>query len=95
MKPISKTTKIMFLSIFAIVLLLTGSLLINLYMMVGDGSRQREDAIFHWWVGLLSIFTGIVCVVCLIMVARQTNVYSVIQQLRRDGGKSSSLIEDL
>ena len=41
-------------ALFALVLLFTGSTIIN---------AEPENMGFHWWVGLLAVFSGVGCVI--------------------------------
>jgi len=47
---------IMFFTVFSAVMLLTGSLMINLYEKSPDD--VQEDTGFHWTIGLVSIIAG-------------------------------------
>jgi hypothetical protein len=78
MVRVSKTTQIVFLVLFAIVLLLTGSLIINMYNVCADADKSKWT--FHWWVGLGSILVGVVCVGYMIVIARQTNTGVFLEQ---------------
>ena len=61
------TSTILFLVLFAIVLLLTGSVMINLYDNIKTSVFTSENvsdmASFHWWIGIISIMTGVVCMI--------------------------------
>ena len=71
MVRVSKTAQIILLVTFAIVLLLTGSLILNMYNVSGDSDKSKWG--FHWWVGLGSILVGVVCIGYMILVVRQTS----------------------
>ena len=52
------TKSIMFCAMVAIVMFLTGSIVINLYNQCP--ANIQSGAEFHWWVGLVSLFGGLV-----------------------------------
>jgi uncharacterized membrane protein HdeD (DUF308 family) len=70
MKPISRTGRILILSMFAFVLLLTGSVVLNMYA-TSLQDRQAEWQ-FHFITGLFSVITGVVCVAGVVWTIMQT-----------------------
>lgn len=73
---------IFFLVLFAIVLLGTGSILINLYdnvkTSVFTSDNITDMASFHWWIGILSIMTGVVCMIFSIVSFKSSQIVSNI-----------------
>ena len=71
-------TKLIFMFTFALVLLLTGSILINFYINVKSSVFTADNidsnATFHWWIGVLSIITGIICFVFSVYYSRSFTV---------------------
>jgi uncharacterized membrane protein (DUF106 family) len=61
-----KPLNIFLMSLFSIVMILTGSLLINMYRGVSSGKLTsdtiEDDATFHWYVGLISVLVGVFCI---------------------------------
>ena len=80
-KQMSKTTTIAFLMIFAIVMFLSGSLLINFYNQADDALQKNTG--LHWWCGLLSILAGLAStVLTLLYMFRSEKIAAVKQALK-------------
>ena len=77
----SKTT-IAFFVIFAIVMFMSGSLLINFYNQVDKTTKDNTG--LHWWCGLLSIIAGLIStVLALVYVFGSDKVTAVKQALKQ------------
>ena len=87
----SKTAKIIVLSLFTVVLILTGSLIVNLYNNVDGGTVHEENVKdscqFHFWVGVTSIVTGVGCLLFTVLIGLQTETGMVV------AGKLASKME--
>lgn len=58
---------IMVFVLLAIVMFLTGSIVINLYNRSTDD--VKTDVGFHWWIGLLSILGGLIAIGASVLIA--------------------------
>ena len=77
----SKTT-IGFFVIFAIVMFMSGSLLINFYNQVDKTTKDNTG--LHWWCGLLSIIAGLIStILALVYVFESDKVTAGKQALKQ------------
>jgi bacteriorhodopsin len=60
MKPVSKTTQLWILSVFALVLLITGSVVVNMFVTAPASTRTAWG--FHLAIGIISLLSGLVCI---------------------------------
>ena len=59
---------IVFLVTLAIVMMLTGSIVINMYGRISEGDNEMKGKLgFHWWVGLSSIVGGVLASVVTVL----------------------------
>ena len=80
MSKISKTRRIMILSVFALILLLTGSVVVDMY----NKTDARADWQFHYFTGITSIITGVACIAYAMYTGLQTNTGKQIRAVQSD-----------
>ena len=70
---------IMVFVLLAIVMFLTGSIVINLYNRSTDD--VKTDVGFHWWIGLLSILGGLIAIGASVLIAVYPTQVTVVKQV--------------
>jgi hypothetical protein len=82
MKPLSKTGKIAILSLFSIVLLVTGSVVINMY--INSTQTDRSHWLFQFSIGIGSILIGIGCIIYTVRTSLETKTGQRVQSVLVD-----------
>jgi bacteriorhodopsin len=75
----------MILSVFALVLLLTGSVVVDMY----NKTDARADWQFHYFTGITSIITGVACIAYAMYTGLQTKTGKQIRAVLVKGNQTS------